>query len=201
MRYQIQSRNATMSRTMTFYRRRLPHWQMPHKDLFITWRLQDSLPAELRIPRNAESSGKAFVTVDRFLDQAKSGPLHLKDPRVAESVVSALFAAQQQNLFTLRAFVLMANHVHVLIVPRSPLADITQQIKGATARQANLILGRSREPFWQHESFDHWVRNPAEGQKIRAYIERNPVAAGLVKRPEDWPWSSASRPISQWRTL
>jgi alkanesulfonate monooxygenase SsuD/methylene tetrahydromethanopterin reductase-like flavin-dependent oxidoreductase (luciferase family) len=51
------------------------------------------------------------------------------------------------------------------------------------------------ERFWQDESFDHWVRDPAEWQKIRAYIERNPVSAGLVAKPEEWPWSSASRPI------
>jgi hypothetical protein len=82
-----------------------------------------------------------------------------------------------------------------LLAPIAPLGQITQQIKGATARQANLILGRTGSPFWQDESFDHWVRNPGEGQKIRVYIERNPVVAGLVDKPEDWPWSSASRPI------
>jgi putative transposase len=89
----------------------------------------------------------------------------------------------------------MANHVHVLLAPIAPLAQITQQIKGATARQANLILGRTGAPFWQNESFDLWIRKPEEWQKIRSYIERNPVAAGLVQRPEDWPWSSASHPI------
>jgi putative transposase len=89
----------------------------------------------------------------------------------------------------------MANHVHVLLAPLAPLEQITQQIKGASAREANLILCRTGSPFWQKESFDHWIRNPAELQKIRAYIEHNPVAAGLVARPEDWPWSSASNPI------
>ena len=89
----------------------------------------------------------------------------------------------------------MANHVHVLLTPYAPLAKIARLFKGATSRQANLLLGFTRSHFWQDESFDHWVRNPAEWQKIRAYIENNPVAAGLVARPEDWPWSSASRPI------
>ena len=72
---------------------------------------------------------------------------------------------------------------------------LARLIKGATARQANLILSRTGMRFWQDESFDHWIRNLAESQKIRVYIENNPVAAGLAVRPEEWPWSSASRPI------
>jgi REP element-mobilizing transposase RayT len=81
------------------------------------------------------------------------------------------------------------------LTPIEPLETLAPQIKGATARQANVILSRTGHRFWQDESFDHWVRNPAEWQKIKSYIERNPVTAGLVSRPEDWPWSSASRPI------
>jgi REP element-mobilizing transposase RayT len=129
------------------------------------------------------------------LDKAQSGPLWLKDSRIAKTVLSALNAGQQRKMFTLHANVIMANHVHVLISPHSPLAQITQQIKGATARDANLILGRTGSRFWQDESFDHWIRNPEEWQRARAYIERNPVVAGLVNKPEDWPWSSASHPI------
>jgi len=59
-----------------------------------------------------------------------------------------------------------------------------------------LHLGFSGSHFWQDESFDHWIRNPGEWHKIRKYIEQNPVAAGLVDKPEDWPWSSASHPIA-----
>ena len=141
------------------------------------------------------TTGEAFVRHDRILDHAHIGPLWLKDPRIAECVHSHLKELHQQKIFSLRAYVLMANHIHVLIDPQAPLAQITQQMKGATAREANLLLGRTGKPFWQSESFDHWVRNPGEWQKIRAYIERNPVAAGLVDKPEDWPWSSASRPM------
>jgi len=181
---------------MTYYIRNLPHWHLSETDLFITWRLYGSLPEQFRLKNTIESSGNTFVRYDRVLDQAQTGPLWLKDSRVAECVLSQLSDSQQRKLFLLRAYAIMANHVHVLLAPIAPLGQITQQIKGATARQANLILGRTGSPFWQDESFDHWVRDPGEYQKIRAYIERNPVAAGLVGKPEDWPWSSASRPIA-----
>src|SRR5947209_533326 len=50
-------------------------------------------------------------------------------------------------------------------------------------------------PFWQAESYDHWVRTEGEWQRIIAYIayiEENPVKAGLVQRAADYRWSSAS---------
>jgi len=87
----------------------------------------------------------------------------------------------------------MPNHVHVLMEPRAPLAKITAVMKGVAARDGNATLGRTGKPFWQDESFDHWVRNSAEFERIRHYIEHNPVSAGLARRPEDWIWSSASK--------
>jgi REP element-mobilizing transposase RayT len=153
------------------------------------------LPKEISAPKPSIPTGEAFVRRDRMLDQARSGPLWLKNSLVAECVIKHLSELHRREAYCLGAYVVMANHVHILIQPQAPLAQITQQIKGATAREANLILSRTGHPFWQSESFDHWVRNPGEWQKIRTYIEANPVKAGLLQRPQDWPWSSASRPI------
>ncbi len=177
---------------MTFYHRHMSHWQPQGQDLFLTWRLYNSLPEGFHPPKNIETNGKVFVAYDRALDRAQTGPRWLKDPRIVQWVLNALHAAQQSNLLTLRSYVLMTNHVHVLIAPQAPLAKITHQVKGATAREANFILSRTGERFWQDESYDHWVRDCAEFERIRRYIERNPVVAGLVKKPEDWPWSSAA---------
>jgi putative transposase len=186
-----------MSRIMTYYRRHLPHWHPLGLDLFVTWRLKGSLPTHLQGLASQDLPGKRFVELDRALDLAEAGPQRLRDPRVAESVIAALAGAHSRNMLVLHAYVLMANHVHTLFTPLAALPQITGQIKGSTARAANLILGRTGALFWQDESFDHWVRDPAEWQKIRNYIERNPVAAGLASRPEEWPWSSASRPIER----
>lgn len=177
-------------RRMTYYVRNLPHWQPAGKDVFITWRLNGSLPAHLKIP---DSAGRRFRSFDRALDLAAAGPVWLMDPRVATCVVAALHRGQAQEMFCLHAYVVMANHVHVLLEPRIPIARITKIIKGATAREANRILSLTGTRFWQDESFDHWIRNTPQWHRIRAYIERNPVAAGRVQTPEEWPWSSASR--------
>jgi REP element-mobilizing transposase RayT len=111
---------------------------------------------------------------------------------VAERVVAALhYGARQLNLYELRAWVLMVNHVHILIHPEAPVSRITKAIKNFSAREANAILGRTGLPFWQAESYDHWARGPHEVEKIVRYIEENPLAAGLVTRVEDWRWPSA----------
>jgi putative transposase len=179
---------------VTYYVRNLPHWQPPGTDLFITWRLYGS-PRYLPTKSAAlsESSGKRFLRHDRLLDAAQSGPLWLKDDRIARQIISILQELHSSDAIRVQAYAIMANHVHVLLEPKIPIAKITKRIKGRTAREANRILNFSGSFFWQHESFDHWVRTPAERQRIRNYIEQNPVKAGLVAKPEDWPWSSASQ--------
>ena len=184
-----------VSRIMTYYERNLPHWHPPGQDVFLTWRLRGSLPHHLRGIVSKELSGKRFAELDHALDRGDSGPLWLREPCVAECLVDALRAAAEQRLMTPHAYAIMANHVHILITPIASVAKITKQVKGTSARGANRLLGFAGSHFWQDESFDHWVRNPAEWQTIRVYIEQNPVKAGLVERAEDWPWSSASRPL------
>ena len=178
-----------------FYRRHLPHWQKPEAALFLTWRLYGSLPRhkvqalELSVELDA---GRAFVLFDEQLDQAAYGPTWLREPAVADLVVGALWYGDEKlRLYRLSRYVVMSNHVHVLFWPNVDLPKITKTIKGFTAREANRLLGRTGKSFWQEESFDHWVRNQDEFNRIARYIEQNPVKAGLVKRAEDWPWSSA----------
>ena len=174
-----------------YYERNLPHWHPPGAELFWTWRLYGSLP---RPPREwvALPAGKAFALMDRHLNAAAHGPVWLKDPRIAQLVVDTLrYGEAQLGLYELRAWVVMANHVHVVLLPHAPVARITRTLKGFTSLQANRILGRDGQAFWQPETYDHWVRGRDELGRIIQYVEGNPVKAGLVVRPEDWGWSSA----------
>ncbi len=200
-----------------FYRRRLPHWQPPGATIFITWRLYGSLPriaveallaegkrlGQLPIGENAVNSVSwqghehpQFQILERYLDRAEHGPLWLKDERLASLVTSGLFHFDGGR-YDLISFAVMANHVHVLATPReisgkyAPLRLITQGLKGYTSRQANRILKRTGQPFWQEESYDHWARSREETIRIAEYIENNPVTAGLVTKPDEWRWSSA----------
>jgi putative DNA methylase len=64
-------------------------------------------------------------------------------------------------------------------------------LKSYTAHEANKLLGRTGQ-FWQHESYDHWLRDEEELERVVAYINANPVRAGLVAQPIDFRWNSAS---------
>jgi REP element-mobilizing transposase RayT len=145
------------------YHPRLPHIYPPGRWLFITWRLHGSLPQDV---------------------------LKRRDD-IAASIVDSLGRGVELGHYHLHSFVIMANHMHVLLLPLIPPARLLKSLKGATAREANRVLGRTGEHFWQRESFDHWVRDETEFSRIAAYIENNPVKAGLAACPEDYPWSSA----------
>ncbi len=102
-----------------------------------------------------------------------------------------MLAAEAAGLCSLDAFVVMPNHVHVLWTPMIPLPDLIQRVKGPAAVEANRILGRTGQRFWQEEYFDRMVKTEQEAVRIRAYIDWNPVKAGLADVPERFPWSSA----------
>lgn len=209
---------------MPYHRRNLPHWFPVGSSVFLTYRLHGSLPrnvisglkltrrlvereidgaarspdelAELKLIRHKQ----LFARIDSALDKATIGPRWLGEPEIA-GLVQATLLSRYGELYKLWAYVVMINHVHILLRPKlsgleSPVINavskITKGLKGYTAREANRILHRTGQPFWQQESFDHWPRNQEEFLRIIAYIENNPVKAGFVRRPEEWHWSSAA---------
>jgi putative transposase len=113
---------------LTYYERHLPHWQPEDAALFITWRLHGSFPRTVEISQN-QSAGAAFAAMDRELDRAATGPRWLLDERVARCVADALrYGARTLGLYELIAWVLMVNHVHILIYPEARLSRITKSI-------------------------------------------------------------------------
>ena len=178
---------------MRQFRRRLPHRHPEGKWLFVTWHLHGSLPQAMYPPPGKPSSSSAFVWMDRYLDAARCGPVYLAQEPIACIVAASLRRGVLLGQYELGAYAIMANHVHVLLLPKISLSRLLQSLKGATARHANLLLGRTGETFWQAESYDHWVRDETEWDRIAAYIEDNPVKAGLVQCAEDYRWSSAGK--------
>ncbi len=171
-----------------FHTRRLPHLHSVGHPIFLTWRLHGSLPSARAFPQ-AIASGRAFVAMDRLLDHAVTAPLYLRRPEIAEMVVDAI-RYRDPGHYNLHSFVVMPNHVHLLITPRAPVSQLMQSLKRFTAREANRLLGRTGQPFWQDESYDRLVRNQVEFERIARYIETNPVTAGLSKDPAEYRWSS-----------
>jgi REP element-mobilizing transposase RayT len=162
---------------MLFYRRKLPHWVPDDSVISMTWRLAGSAPPSRPEILTAENTGRAL-----------SGPLWLRDARVARIVEDAIqFGETARGLYALYAWVIMPNHVHLVIEPKAALPGVMRWLKGRTGRVANSILGRTGMAFWQDESYDHWIRSSNELRETIAYVESNPVKAGLVDSEELWP--------------
>jgi REP-associated tyrosine transposase len=188
----------------------LPHVKREGASYFATFRLVDSLPKEVLLrfeQEHAEAlkslSAKADAEqteeihrdlrrkIERYLDRG-AGACHLRRQEIAPMVSEALRHFHGIH-YLLDDWVVMPNHVHVVLwpMPNHTLSEILKSRKRHTARQANLILGKTGESFWQRESYDHWMRNDEEKARIRRYIRMNPVNAKLCKAPEEWQWGSA----------
>lgn len=86
----------------------------------------------------------------------------------------------------------MPNHGHVLLTQFKGvhLPAIMHSVKSYSAQMANKAVGR-RGQFWQHESFDRYIRNPRHFNAVVRYIENNPVKAGLCGEASEWKYGSA----------
>jgi REP element-mobilizing transposase RayT len=195
----------------------LPHLKHQGAAYFVTFRLADSLPKEVlarferekaerlrrleeftrrgeTIQDSAEDIARDFGrALERYLDQS-AGACHLRQPDLADLVAGAMRHFHESR-YLLREWVVMPNHAHAVLWPMPDflLSDILKSWKQFTSRRAKQILGMGEEPFWQRESYDHWIRNDDEAARVSRYIRNNPVIAGLCARPEDWRWSSAWR--------
>jgi putative DNA methylase len=183
-------------------RRRLPHLYAIGQPLFVTFRLHGSLPQGREFPKESLTSGQAFVAFDRLLDTARFGPRHLQQPQIAIVVRDSIQHCAQVD-YDLHAWVIMPNHVHMLITPHTNVSSFMRRLKAYSAKEANKLLDRTGQPFWQEESYDRLVRTTDEFRKIESYIVKNPVKAGLVQSIDAFPWSSAARgsvdPLQAWR--
>ncbi|MFT6241219.1 MAG: REP element-mobilizing transposase RayT [Akkermansiaceae bacterium] len=175
----------------------LPHWQQDLVFVFITWRLADSVPEGLLKKWRAEREewvkshpkpwddelGKEYhqrfsAKLEEWMDQGM-GECVLRDPCCAEIVGRCLLHFDGER-YELDSFVVMPNHVHVLfrISPDYPIEKVVQSWKRYSAREVNELLGKSGQ-LWHRRFWDTLVRGEKHFWKIRRYIEKNPVKAGL----------------------
>ena len=149
-----------------------------------------------------------FAQYDAHLDSHTDAD-HLSNPRIAALIRESLYYLNGDKYYLI-AFSVMPSHVHAAFQPidpheigdaecwhsdeipdsKGPLSSIMHSLKSYTAHEANKILKRTGQ-FWQHESYDHWVRDDEELQRVVDYIATNPVKANLADAPHDYYFCSA----------
>ncbi|MBN1268123.1 MAG: transposase [Kiritimatiellae bacterium] len=142
----------------------------------------DELPKRKRLPHDIPSwvsdDAVFFITVccrDRGVNQLCRGD-------VASAIFESVQFRQERGDWFVHLCLLMPDHVHALVsFPRDrAMKKVVRLWKENTAKRTGVR--------WQKEFFDHRLRNDENHVEKAAYIRMNPVRAGLVKRPEDWPW-------------
>jgi REP-associated tyrosine transposase len=125
----------------------------------------------------------------------------LNTPAIRNAFLRIFERTRVRYDFMIYGFVVMPNHVHLLISEpkQGTIATVIQSLKVASFRyhkthicQQKADMGHKIEssPFWQRRYYDRNVRDHEEFINDLKYIHRNPVKRGLVEKPEDWPWSS-----------
>ena len=172
----------------------LPHWRQAGMIYYVTFRTADSIPLERlkqwKVERDAWlSRHPAPRSRDQvreyhrlftqrwheWLDEAH-GECVLKEPALRNHVESTLRHLDgDAKGYSLDEFVIMPNHVHVLVSPArgQSLNKILRAWKSVSAHAINKSL-RTSGDFWQEESWDHIVRSPHYLEKYRSYIRANP---------------------------
>lgn len=177
----------------------LPHIDAEGRSQFLSWRLADSLPLEqldqwrqevLALPES-ERKRELSSRIEKYCDSGK-GACVLAHPYAGRAVQESLLYDHGRRYF-LHAWVVMPNHVHALLTPKEnvTLEEIMRVGKSVTATTINKYFGQSGR-LWEPDYFDRLIRNPDHFEKVRRYIEWNPVKAKLCQDPSLYPWSSAN---------
>jgi REP element-mobilizing transposase RayT len=109
-------------------------------------------------------------------------------------MVEALYLTRNRYEFLLLSFVVMPDHLHCIVVPRSgdTISRVVRFIKGTSARMLNASRG-VKGPVWQPRFYDRAIRDEDALRNAIEYIESNPVKAGLAEAPTDYLYSSANQ--------
>jgi len=112
----------------------------------------------------------------------------LNEDRARLVFLDTLERLRQRHQFFLFGYVLMPEHVHLLLSePKAmPLATTLSVLKGESSK----VLKGERTQFWQTRYYDFNILTHKKHVEKLRYMHRNPVARGLVEKPENWLWSS-----------
>ena len=114
-----------------------------------------------------------------------------KESKAANAVVEAILFGKNQQWYYLLSFVIMPDHMHLIIIPRDKnISQCMKSIKGFSARRINSMFDR-RGSLWQNGFYDYILDDEEKVLSRVKYVENNPVRKGIVTNPEHYGYSSA----------
>ena len=155
----------------------LPHINIKNSYQFITFRTYDSLDDYLAKLYTLETDNKTKqYQIDNYLDNANVGA-YLFGENI--NIVKDVLFEKNQDYYELEAFVIMPNHIHILLKQIADLVKIIKYIKGKSAVLLNKKLNRDGK-FWARDYFDKAIRDEKHFEVVYKYIANNPHRANLA---------------------
>jgi len=132
-----------------------------------------------------------FVERTFFSVTSQRTPI-FRSERAAKLFIETLYGYRERGTFRLYEFVLMPDHLHVLLAPAPhvSLEKAMQFIKGGFSHRFMKETG-SRMEIWERSFTNHRIRDERDYAQHGEYIRMNPVRVGFVVHPEEYPYSSA----------
>ena len=116
----------------------------------------------------------------------------LARPEIFDIIRDEFISAPKRHGWRVGRFVIMPDHLHFFCTEGSSEAASLSRFVGSfkewTAKRITKQLGLP-PPVWQKQFFDHVLRSDESYDAKWSYARENPVRAGLVAKPEDWPWA------------
>jgi len=113
-----------------------------------------------------------------------------KDSKAADIVLEAILFGRRQKWYYLLSFVVMSDHMHLVIIPREKnISESIKSIKGFSARKINEEFNK-KGSIWQGGFYDYILDSEEKVLSRVRYVEENPVRKGIVTNAEDYKYSS-----------
>ena len=115
------------------------------------------------------------------------------DIAIGRLVVLQFRRTCRQEKFAILAYCVMPDHAHLLLEGRDAASDLVALIKSAKQSSGQRFAAKTKRPLWEEGFHDHVLRPEEDPRRFARYIIENPVRAGLVKSPVDYPLSGSNR--------
>jgi putative transposase len=174
-----------------------PHYEANTLVQHVVFRTHGSIPPRVMAQAAMLTANEKSKLLDYWLDQGSTGRL-FANPDCA-AIMEDCLRFFDHDRYDLQAWCVMPTHVHVFLVthPDLRIGQCVHSWKQAATRSLKDCLNQAG-PFFAKDYFDRFCRSLKQSEATIAYIEANPVKAGLCTTAEQWPWSSAFKRGQGW---
>jgi REP element-mobilizing transposase RayT len=149
-----------------------------------------SLAIERRVSRPRRIDGFSYVGFERYFLTICTRDRRevFRDDTVVATTLCHVRRIAAEERFTVLAYCLMPDHAHFLVEGQSEGSDFCRFVKRAKQHSGAAYAVRCKQPLWQEGYHERVLRRETDAREVARYLLWNPVRAGLVPSPAEYPY-------------